>query len=456
MVGRRNIEPDRERTSAERAAAAQERARRRAEEAAAPPPLPVREPVREPEPEPVTVAAAAPRREAPPRPAPAPAPAPRPAPPPRRAPRARPVPPRRPLTPAARQPTRGGRRALAVVALVGGAIVLWLVYSIFQPFHGDATGAVQVTVPAGADVGSVGDDLQSKGVIDDSTFFGINATVTGRRSKLKPGRYTLQQGMTYGAALDVLVQGPKAAKVAKTFKVTIPEGRSRRETVPIVRKAGVKGDYLKATASSAALRRARTLGLPKGTRTLEGFLFPATYDLVTGSKAPDLVSKQLGAFEDNFAQVDMKAAKRRKLTRYDVLIIASMVEREAQLAKERPLIAAVIHNRLRIGMPLFIDATIRYAENNWTQPLRMSELKRPGPYNTRLNRGLPPTPIGNPGVSSLEAAARPANVDYLFYVVKPGTCGEHAFSSTDAQFQQDVARYNAARDRAGGKSPTTC
>ena len=134
-----------------------------------------------------------------------------------------------------------------------------------------------------------------------------------------------------------------------------------------------------------------------------------------------------------------------------MLIIASMVEREAQLDRERPLVAAVIYNRLKDGMTLGIDATIRYYENNWSRPLRVSELERPSAYNTRLNRGLPPTPIGNPGLASLKAAARPARTSYLFYVAKPGAC--HAFSSTDAQFERDVAAYNEAREKNGGKAP---
>jgi UPF0755 protein len=152
----------------------------------------------------------------------------------------------------------------------------------------------------------------------------------------------------------------------------------------------------------------------------------------------------------------MTVAKRRNLTPYDVLVIASMVEREAQVAKERRLVAAVIHNRLSDGMALGIDATIRYATGNWSRPLRESELAIQSEYNTRTNPGLPPTPIGSPGLASIQAAAKPANVDYLYYVVKPGTCGEHAFSSSDAQFQRDVARYNAEREKAGGRSPTKC
>jgi uncharacterized YceG family protein len=136
--------------------------------------------------------------------------------------------------------------------------------------------------------------------------------------------------------------------------------------------------------------------------------------------------------------------------------IAAMVEREVAVARERPLVAAVIYNRLKAGMNLGIDATLRFALDNWTEPLKVSELASETPYNTRNHAGLPPGPIGNPGLASLEAAAHPAKVPYLFYVVKPGTCGEHAFSSTDAQFQQDVARYDQAREAAGGKSPTKC
>ena len=143
--------------------------------------------------------------------------------------------------------------------------------------------------------------------------------------------------------------------------------------------------------------------------------------------------------------MSLKYAHSKHLTRYDVLIIASMIEREAELPRERPLVAAVIYNRLKQGMPLGIDATIRYFTNNWQRPIRESELQADEPYNTRLNRGLPPTPIGNPGLASLQAAAHPAHKPYLFYVRKPGNSGAHAFSSTDAQFQRDVAKYQRSR-----------
>ena len=336
------------------------------------------------------------------------------------------------------------RRIAALLAVVLFAAAVWALWSTFQPFHGEGSGVVAVTIPQGADAGRIGTLLAEKGVVDNATFFELNATITNRRGKLRPGNYRLMKGMSYGAAISALVQGPKA-KVVKTIDITGPEGLSIREAAPKVDQGPLQGSDLKAARSARTLRKIHQLGAPKRVHTAEGFLFPATYTLVDGAPARNLVDRQLAAFEDNFSKVDLSYAKKKNLTRYDVLIIASMIEREAQLDSERPLVSAVIYNRLKQGMPLGIDATIRYYENNWSRPLRVSELERPSPYNTRLNRGLPPTPIGSPGLASLKAAANPAHKDYLFYVRKPGNSGEHAFSSTDAQFERDVAKYQASR-----------
>jgi cell division protein YceG involved in septum cleavage len=226
--------------------------------------------------------------------------------------------------------------------------------------------------------------------------------------------------------------------VLKTTTVTIPEGYSRAETARVAREAGLTGSYMKAS------------------RGREGFLFPDTFELERGAPASDLVRLQLEDFRRRVAAVDMSYARSKNLTVRDVVTIASMVEREAQLDGERPLIAAVIYNRLREGIPLGIDATIRFATGNFERPLTESELAVESPYNTRLNAGLPPGPIGSPGLASIEAAAHPAQVDYLYYVVEPGACGKHAFSSDEAQFEADVARYNEAREAAGGESPDSC
>jgi UPF0755 protein len=349
-------------------------------------------------------------------------------------------------------PRRAGRRIGVLLALIAVAFVLWFAASLFQPFGGDGSGRIVVTIPKGASVSQVGDILAGRHVVSSSFFFGLRARLEGKDGELNSGRIELERDMSYAAALDALTQPAKAAP--RLVRLTLPEGRSRSEIAALTRQAGLTGDYVAASRRSGELDP-RRYGAPKGA-TLEGFLFPATYQLRPGASVHGLVAKQLQAFRRTIAGVDLRRARRKNLTLYDVLVIASMVEREAGIAKDRPLIAAVIYNRLKQGMPLGIDATLRYELNNWDRPLKVSELERDTPYNTRTNTGLPPTPIGNPGLSSIEAAAHPAKVGYLFYVVKPCGHGAHSFSSTDAAFQRDVAAYNAKRDELGGKSPVTC
>jgi uncharacterized YceG family protein len=367
--------------------------------------------------------------------------------------RARPSSPRRPRPPRRERAAEARirrRRIVAVAALVAGVLALWALASLFQPLKGDGEGVVAVTVPRGAGVGDIGDLLAGRDVVSSGFLFEVRATLSGHRGDLKPGVYNLRRDMSYGAAIDALVEGPPRDLV----NVTVPEGSSRREVERRLGPGIVRGSYLRASVRSPLLDP-RRYGAERAA-DLEGFLFPATYQLRRRSPAAALVAKQLAAFKREFATVDLRAARRVNLTGYDVLTIASLVEREAQVDRERPVIASVVYNRLRRGMRLDIDATVRFATGNWTRPLTRSELQSPSPYNTRARPGLPPGPIGSPGIASIQAAAHPARTSYLFYVVKPDTCGEHAFSSTDAQFQRDIARYDAARAARGGRAPTTC
>jgi peptidoglycan lytic transglycosylase G len=240
----------------------------------------------------------------------------------------------------------------------------------------------------------------------------------------------------------------------KTITVTIPEGYDRSQTAELAREDGLRGSYEKATLRSPYLDPAEYGGA--GAKNLEGFLFPDTFELERHAKVGDLVQRQLEDFKRRIAGVDMSYARSKNLTVFDVVTIASMIEREAGLPSQRKLVAAVIYNRLREGMPLGIDATTRFATGNYTQPLTESELAVDSPYNTRTHVGLPPGPIDSPGLASIEAAAHPAEVDYLYYVVEPGACNKLAFSSTEAEFFADVERYESAREAAGGKSPDTC
>ena len=348
-----------------------------------------------------------------------------------------------------------GARIGVLIALLLLAAVIVVVLMVFQPFGSAQGDPVKVTIEQGASAREIGDKLADAGVVTSGALFSFRATLSGKRADLRSGPHSLHKDMTYGAAIDALTKRPAVDKSA-TIKVTIPEGLSRSEIAKLIGKKDVTGSYTTASKRFSGRLNPFRYGAPKGTRSTEGFLFPATFELKAGAPAKDLVDRQLKAFKDNFASVSLSRAKRKNLTAYDVLIIASMVEREAQLASERKLVAAVIYNRLKDGIPLAIDATTRYALNNWTRPLKRSELESDSAYNTRKRDGLPPTPIGNPGLASIRAAAAPASVSFRYYVVKPGTCGQHAFSSTFAKFQADSQRYNIARNAAGGKSPTTC
>jgi UPF0755 protein len=322
---------------------------------------------------------------------------------------------------------------------------LWFLWSLFQPFHGDGTGRVAVTIPRKTGVGDIASLLEKQRVVSSSFFFEARTTLAGKRGDLKPGSYVLKRDMSYSAAIDALTKGPPNNVVT----VVVPEGRSRREIAASLK--GLKGDYLVATKRPP----------PRGysadrARTLEGFLFPATYQLKPGTDVSVLVAKQLQAFKQRFATVSLRKARRKNLTPFDVLIIASLVERETAVASERRLIASVIYNRLHAGTPLGIDATTRFQFNKWSGALTRSELASPSLYNTRTHAGLPPGPIGNPGLASIQAAAAPPRTSFMFYVANPCKPGTHTFTRTLTEFNAAVARYNAARQRAGGNAPQGC
>jgi uncharacterized YceG family protein len=334
-----------------------------------------------------------------------------------------------------------------VLAVVG----IWFLVELFQPFHGSGRGTVVVTIPSGAGTDAIGTELAHDGVVSSSFFFGLRAKLAGD-GKLLAGTYRLKRGMSYGAVLSILTTPPP---VAPTTNVTIIPGHTRRQVADLLHRQGIHGKYLTDTEHTNLLDLT-AYGAPRNLDNLEGFLFPSTYQLKLPVTIPALVTDELKTFRQQFATVNMSYARSKNLTPYDVLIIASMVEAEAGTAHDRPLIASVIYNRLRLGMPLGIDATIRYAVDNYTTPLTDSQLATNSPYNTRTHTGLPPTPIDSPSLASIQAAAHPAQTSYLYFVAKPCGNGSSLFASTAAQFNIDVQRYNAARAARGGNSPLVC
>jgi uncharacterized YceG family protein len=343
-------------------------------------------------------------------------------------------------------------RVISVLALVLAAALIWFCVELFQPFHGSAHGSVSVRIPAHSSARQVGDLLERDGVVASGFFFYLRAALAGDRGKLLAGTYRLKLDMSYGQALKVLTTSPPAAKVTD---VTIVPGRTRAQIDGLLRSQGIRGSYLASTRRSRLLALG-AYGAPRATPSLEGFLFPDTYQVRVPITIGALVADQLTAFKRALARVDLRYAHGRRLSAYDVLIIASIIEEEAATAHDRPLVASVIYNRLKDGIALGMDSTTRYEFNDYTKPLTSSQLSAQSPYNTRLNKGLPPTPIGNPGLSAIEAAAHPAQTNYLYFVVKPCGNGASVFSSNYNQFLADSARYQSARSRRGGRSPVKC
>jgi uncharacterized YceG family protein len=226
-----------------------------------------------------------------------------------------------------------------------------------------------------------------------------------------------------------------ADRVAAVREIAI----SKRAVTPRLTREG----YVRAVERALAPSRFRK---DMARQSLEGFLFPASYEFTQKTSASELVADQLAAFRERFRSVDLSYARSRKLTPYDVLIIASMIEKETAVPGERRLVAAVIYNRLRSRMPLGIDATIRYGLGiPGTQSLTKAALRSSSQYNTRIHKGLPPTPIANPGLASIRAAASPARVDYRYYVRKPKSLS-HYFTANESDFLRKVCQYGYACD----------
>jgi UPF0755 protein len=245
--------------------------------------------------------------------------------------------------------------------------------------------------------------------------------------------------------------GSASAASDTTLRIVFPEGftvRLMADRAAEVRRIAIRKrrvtPRLSGSTYAAAARRAQPPAAFRRylkRRSVEGFLFPALYEFEPATPAADLVSRQLATFEQRWRTVDLRAARARGRTPYDVLIIASMIERETVAPEERRLVAAVIFNRLELGMRLGIDATLRYGLGiPGTRPLTRAHLASDSPYNTSRFRGLPPTPIGNPGLPSIRAAAKPADVDYLYYVRKPDRI-HHFFTADEQEFCEKAREY---------------
>mgnify|MGYP006285888079 CR=1 FL=1 len=318
--------------------------------------------------------------------------------------------------------------AAAVAAVLGAA--WWGITALVADPPPKPGPPVTFTVPKGASAAQIAGILEQAGVIGDAGAFVGDMVAQGKGADFKPGTYTLRTNEVESRIVEQLEAGPPDSSQTR---VTVPEGFAIWEIEAEVRKVGISRTAYQA-ALAAHAPPAGFLAPGEHAASLEGFLFPATYDVAVPADADTLVADQLSAFSDTWSDVDLAYARSRGLTAYDVLKVASLIEREARAPGDRAKIAAVIYNRLKLGMTLGIDAAVQYGNGSW-RVLKASDLASTSPYNLRVRHGLPPTPICNPGLASMKAAAHPAKVDYLYYyAIKGDPQGRHFFTASYEAF----------------------
>jgi UPF0755 protein len=302
---------------------------------------------------------------------------------------------------------------------------------------------VEVAVPPGASARQIGTLLAESGVIDSANDFELTVRDQGIANQLRAGTYNLITGMSIEDVLPLLLRGP----IADAYRVTIPEGLRVTEIIDIlVDVSGLpRGDFETALTQGGVISELRTMPAAPTLTDWEGLLFPDTYEFLRESPASRILQVLTDTMEERVASVDWAAMNESGFDIYQGLVIASLIESEVRVADERPLVASVIFNRLREGMPLQIDASVLYGLNT-RDPAEFNN-ESESPYNLYKYPGLPPTPIGAPGRASLEAAASPAVTEYFFYVLSTAE-GGHAFAET---FDEHLA--NIERSRAAGILP---
>jgi len=338
-----------------------------------------------------------------------------------------------------RRGPRVGRILFMALVLVGVVFGLYLLANAALRGGGGGEEAAEgrpatVVVEEGDTLSSVADKLEEAGVIGNATLFTLQARMEGTAEQIKPGRYQISPGEDAGQIMAKLSEG----EAVPTFKATIPEGLTLQQTAATLSEAsGVPQREIEAAADKTDYGYA-FLEDP-AIKNTEGFLFPKSYEFEEGTDARGMINRLLEQYLLETENLDFQSAQDRlNLTEYELLTVASLIEREAANPQEKPLIASVIYNRLREDMPLQIDATIQYALGKPRENLSLEDLEVDSPYNTYQNYGLPPGPICSPSRDSIEAALNPAETDYLYYVLTAGG-EEHFFTNNYDEFLQAKA-----------------
>jgi UPF0755 protein len=318
------------------------------------------------------------------------------------------------------------RWLIAVVGLLLAVLGAATWFATTPPGGGPGVDeSVEIVVPPGAGALAIGKQLRSAGLIRYPRLFALAARARGVEASLKAGRYRVAGGMSWGEILDVIAAGEVV-----TFPLTVPEGFTVRELAPRVAEAtGVETDSVARLAMDSTF--VAELGVPGP--TLEGYLFPETYRFAEGLAPGDVLREMVERYKAYWTPERRARLDSLPLDERGLVTLASIVEEEARVGEERPIIAGVYTNRLEIGMLLQADPTVQYALGEPKARLLFADIDRVAddPYNTYTHAGLPPGPIASPGASSLDAALYPADVPYLFFVARPD--GSHEFTRTNRE-----------------------
>lgn len=304
----------------------------------------------------------------------------------------------------------------------------WYLYCLLPT--GNGATFHDLLLPPGSGIKKLAVELKQNGLIRSTLHFTLMTRLRGEARRLKSGEYRLNDGMSAGDILTKIVNGDVDVR-----RFTVPEGYSIYQAAELSDQQGLfkRDDFLAACRDQELMRHFGVNG-----ESLEGYLFPATYTVGHATTARQLVSNMVEQFFKEYSRLDL-GGKGGQLSRQQIVTLASMVEKEAKDTHEKPLIASVFHNRLKIGMPLQSDPTAVYGVRAFSGKVTKKDIERPGPYNTYLNKGLPPGPIGNPGSDALQAVLQPQASSYLYFVARQD--GTHQFSNNLEQHNRAVVRY---------------
>ena len=322
--------------------------------------------------------------------------------------------------------------AVVILAAVAGG--LWLLLGTEKPYKGYEGAEQFVEIPAGAGPALIGRRLTERGVVRDSVSFRAALARSGQARRLQAGEYRFDRPMSPREVIDKLARGDVFLR-----PITFPEGLTMLQMAQIYERdaGGSRADFLRAARDPAPVR-----DIDPAAADLEGYLFPNTYALPRSTTAEQLVQRMVTAFRDVMTPDLVQRAAARGLSVRQLITLASLVEKETAKPQERPVVAAVYTNRLRIGMGMQCDPTVIYAlerAGKYTGNLTREDLRFDSPYNTYRYAGLPPGPIASPGRASIEAAAAPADVPYIYFVSRND--GSHVFAETLDEHNRNVFEY---------------